>query len=169
MNIKIEGNPGTGNTFMEINIQHVEHFHTTAPDMPINNNGSRARTSAMTPNPQVEKDTRSEILTYVNSLRMHLADEWKSKYNRIWEEILDIEIISASIFHSGKQQGTNFNRNLVANIIHYLSEKGVYGNAYYTAKFAEDLEGNKDHSVRSALGKNPADDIVSRLNRYFER
>lgn len=31
MNIKIEGDPGTGNTFMEIHIQHVEHFHTTVP------------------------------------------------------------------------------------------------------------------------------------------
>ena len=27
MEIKIEGDPGTGNTFIEINIQYVESFH----------------------------------------------------------------------------------------------------------------------------------------------
>ena len=30
MEIKIEGDPGTGNTFVEINIQHVENFHASA-------------------------------------------------------------------------------------------------------------------------------------------
>lgn len=71
------------------------------------------------------------------------------------------------IFNPGKQQDTNFNRNLVANIIHYLDGRGVYKDNYNAALFAQILEGDKDHSVRSALGKYPSEDIVSRLNRHF--
>lgn len=45
----------------------------------------------------------------------------------------------------------------------------AYGSNYNASHFAVLLEGNKDHSVRSALGGNPSADIVSRLNRYFEQ
>ena len=166
MNVKIEGDPGTGNTFMEINIQHVENFYPTA-SVPINNNSTRAKCQDII-RQKDEAMLRSEILAYVNSLRTHLADEWKSSYLQTWESILDTDLVSKSVYDPGKQQGTNFNRNLVANIIYYLSGKGVYGNNYTASLFAERLEGNKEHSVRSALGKNPSDEIVSRLDRCFE-
>lgn len=171
MNIKVEGDPGTGNTFMEINIQHVEHFYPTASSAPINNNGTRARKPEQVSQLQDSPDTasvRSDILAYVNRLRNSLADEWKSSYHKTWEAILDMEVVSRLVYNPGKQQGTNFNRSLVANIICYLSGKGVYGKDYNASHFAEHLEGDKDHSVRGALGRYPSDDIVSRLDRHFE-
>ena len=100
--------------------------------------------------------------------RTHLSDEWKYGYQRLWEDILDIKIVSEAIYTRGKQQRTNFNRNLVANIIHYLSCKGVYGRSYTAARFAVCLEGNKEHSVRSALGRDPSSDIVLRLDSCLE-
>lgn len=170
MNIKIEGDPGTGNTFMEINIQHVENFYP-ASYMPTNNNGSRARHQDI-PQQSIglvdESSLRSEILTYVNCLRPFLADKWKGNYQQMWESILDTDVVSEVVYHTGKQQGTNFNRNLIANIIYYLSVKGVYGDNYNASRFAERLEGDKDHSVRGALGKVPSDEVVSCLNHCFE-
>ena len=171
MNINITGNPGTGNTYMEIRIQHVDHFYTTSP-APINNNGTRVGQQD-TPQASIHQQNipslRDEILAYVDRLRPHLADEWKSTYLRTWEDILDLDIVASLVYSPGKQQGTNFNRNLVANIIHYLSGREAYGKGYNAARFAGYLEGDKDHSIRSALGKNPSPDVVSRLNRYFEQ
>ena len=167
MDINLNGNPGTGNTFMEIHIQHVDNFYSIAP--PNNNNGTRTETQATVFRPASDTALlRSEILAYVSHLRTFLADGWKGKYQQIWEDILDLDAVSASVYIPGKQQGTNFNRSLVANIIHYLDGRGAYGTGYNAARFAECLEGDRDHSVRSALGKDPADDIVSRLNSYFE-
>ena len=168
MNIDITGNPGTGNTFMEIHIQHVDHFHATAPA--DNDNGTRGSRQAVAPQTKVPADIaplRDDILAYVDRLRPHLADDWKSIYRRTWEDILDLDIVASLVYSPGKQQGTNFNRNLVANIVHYLSGRGAYGNDYNAAHFAWLLEGSKDHSIRGALGRDPSADIVSRLDRYF--
>ena len=174
MKIDIQGNPGTGNTFMEIHIEHVENFHTAVPD---NGNGSPINkdTRARHPRQPVQQrptediaDLRAEILEYVNRLRTFLADQWKGSYRQTWESILDIEIVSMSVYIPGKQRATNFNRSLVANIIHYLHGRGAYGDNYNAARFAEFLEGDKDHSVRGALGRDPSDEIVSRLDRHFE-
>ena len=169
MDVNLNGNPGTGNTFMEIHIQHVDNFYSIIPAK--DDNGTHAETQPAESYTSPTGDTaplRNEILAYVNRLRAFLSDEWKGKYQQIWEDILDLKAMSASAYNPGKQQGTNFNRSLIANVIHYLHDLGVYGTAYNAARFAEYLEGDKDHSVRSALGKNPSSDIVSRLNRYFE-
>ena len=111
---------------------------------------------------------RAEILAYVNKLRRYVNDEWKNRYTKIWEEIIDLEIIAQMVYTPGKQQGTDFNRNLVANIIHFLYSQKVYKEAYNASTMATALEGDKDHSVRAALGKDPSPVITSRLKRYFE-
>lgn len=115
---------------------------------------------------------REQILAYVSCLSGLVSDHWKSRYMKLWEGILDLDIVAGEVYSPGKQQGTNFNRNMVANIIHYLgnpqkAENRVYAD-YNAARYAEKLDGDKDHSVRAALGKAPSDDIVRRLDRYLE-
>ena len=110
---------------------------------------------------------RSEILSYVSSVRSHLASSWKNNYMKMWDDILNLPAVSAQIYKPGKQQGTNFNRNLVGNILHYLSSKGPFPN-YNAAQMAFSLEGDKDHPVRAALGKDPDRNVVADLDRYFE-
>ena len=171
MDIKIKGNPGTGNTFMEINIHHVDNLYTTAPVPSDNKDGTHAGRQGAAAQAAPPEDTallRREILDYVSRLCTYLADGWKSSYRRTWEDILDIGVVSAAVYNPGKQQKTNFNRTLVANIIHYLQGKGAYAGNYNAALFALILEGSKDHPVRGALGKDPDAGIVSRLNRHFE-
>jgi hypothetical protein len=101
MEIKIEGTPGTGNTYQEINIQHVDNFNPNATTV-INNYGMRdgnedgenmkkdgMRTSLRNTMKEPEENVditpiREEILNYVSRLRPNLMDEWKDRYMKIW-------------------------------------------------------------------------------------
>lgn len=157
-----------------INVGKVEHLNTnpTTVNTTIIYGSRQEETKAKAPEPKSQNPVetapiRDEILLYVSCLRTMLADGWKSRYQVMWADILDLEAVSSKVYDPGKQQGTNFNRNLVANIVHYLNGKGVY-REYNAARFSELLEGTSDHSVRAALGSNPNPDIVSRLDRYFE-
>ena len=174
MNINIKGNPGTGNTYQEITIQHVENYNPAATT--VNNYyGTRApgkkAASTSTTNEVIEiAPIRQEILNYVSRLRTFLVDEQKSGYMKLWKEILDLDIIASEVYNVGKQQGTNFNRSLVANIIYYMVKKNFFGdkNAYNASLFAVALEGSAEHSVRAELRMLPAADIISRLDCVLE-
>ena len=174
MDINIKGNPGTGNTYQEITIQHVENYNPAATT--VNNYyGTRAPGKKAASNSPSDgtidiAPIRTEILNYVSRLRSFLVDEEKSGYMKLWGEILDLDIIAGEIYNPGKQQGTNFNRSLVANIIYYLVKNGFFGdkNSYNSSLFAVALEGSAEHSVRAELRMLPADDITSRLDRVLE-
>lgn len=194
MEIKIEGNPGTGNTFQEINIGHIEHNYPTATTV-TNTYINGAREGTETAEPQSGqsaesvdystnlRDTmrepleniditpiRTEILNYVSRLRPYLADEYKSSYMKLWDAILALDIIEKYIYLPGKQQDTNFNRNLVAAIIYFLAKRGYFGEErkFNATQMAIALEGSGKHSVRNALKELPPDNIKSRLSTFME-
>lgn len=178
MEIKIEGNPGTGNSFSEVNIQHVENYNPAATSVTNNYYGDHREPASRQPKSGegtgTASDTidtapiRTEILNYVSCIRPYLSDSWKSRYMQVWNDILDLDIVAQTVYNPGKQQGTNFNRNLVANIIYFLDQQGAYSSKYSATTMAVALEGDKDHPVRAALGSLPPADITSRLNRMFE-
>ena len=132
-----------------------------------------ARSAPSAPVPQsvpekaVCRNTPREIIDYVCKVRCYLAEEWRSRFDKVWEELLSRKTISEAIYRVGKQQGTNFNRNLVANILYYMDRHGVYGRRYNAASMALALEGDKDSSIRAALRKEPSEDIMTSLDRYF--
>ena len=127
--------------------------------------GVQANDNSVKPDTQLLKKS---ILEYVSGRVTVLSDEWTQKYLKVWDEILDLDIVAAKVYDPGKQQGTVFNRNLVANIICYLGQKGAFKSPYNASLMARLLAGDSDNSVRAALGKSPDEKIVSRLNRYFE-
>ena len=63
---------------------------------------------------------RTEIMHYVSCLRPHVAKDKRDRYMQLWDRILGLPVVEKEIYDPGKQQDTNFNRNLVANIIHCL-------------------------------------------------
>ena len=110
-----------------------------------------------TRNPQLSKKS---ILEYVMRLHpLHVREEWREKYQALWEEILELPAVSATIYNKGKQQGTTFNRNLVANILHLMAEKKVLALTANATKMAEMLEGDTNASVRAQLGVMPPKEI----------
>lgn len=159
MDIRIEGNPGTGNHFTDIHIQHVETYAPNATTVINNHYGDKKplRQPSDAAGKEVERlRCRSEIMQYVDNLRPFVASPWKNRYESIWQDIMDIPEVAAAIYDPGRQKDTVFNRNLVANIIYIM-----YSNDVLTEKNATSLtkalEGNKDHAVRAQLVKEPDD------------
>ena len=62
---------------------------------------------------------------YVNRLMPVVAPDYKEDYSKIWLDILEEEAVSSVIYNRGKQQGTLFNRNLVAQISRMMALDGI--------------------------------------------
>ena len=119
--------------------------------------------------PAPENATRNPqlIIDYVMRMHpLHIREEWKEKYQALWEEILELPAVSATIYNKGKQQGTTFNRNLVANILHLMAEKKMLTTDNAT-KLAMTLEGTSDTSVRAQLGVMPPKEIESSVGKMI--
>lgn len=172
MKLDITGNPGTGNSFQEYNIQHVDNFNPNATTV-VNNyyDGKKRNVVEAQTSVTKDKDTaplRAEILDYVSRIKRYLSDDWKNGYEKLWNSILDLPEVSSQIYNPGKQQGTNFNRNLVAHIIYYIGmHEGAIPN-YNASTLTIALEGDKDHPVRRALGTAPDKDVAEKLKELLE-
>ena len=184
MDIKIEGNPGTGNTFQEIHIGTVQNYNPNATTV-INYNGTGG-TAIDNQNAEKTKSKsimemrdlppiHEQIMTYVSCLNTEDLVEpvWVGKkYMDLWNAILDIHEVETEVYNPGKQKGTSFNRNLIGNIIYYLAvqndnRKRVYKELNATL-YAERLEANPEHSVRLAMGKLPKEEIMKSLDKLLE-
>ena len=132
-----------------------------------NDKSGKSKVKSNIVNPD-KAQVKEQILQFVSPLVIKLNSEWISTYKKFWSEVLDLDILPDSIYDPGKQQGTVFNRNLVANIICYLSKRGAFNHPYIPSELARMLTGSAESSVRAALSKMPDEDIVSRLDRYME-
>ena len=184
MDIKIEGNPGTGNTFQEIHIGTVQNYNPNATTV-INYNGTNGELKdeqkadkPKAKGPMEMRDLppiREQIMTYVSCLNTKdlVNPEWLGKkYMDLWNAILDLPEVEDQVYKPGKQQNTEFNRNLVGNIIYYLAtrkedKKRVFKELNATL-YAEKLEANPEHSVRLAMGKLPSDEIKNALDKFLD-
>ena len=160
MDINIKGNPGTGNSFVDIHIGHVETYAPNAATVVNNHYGDRRK--AVSGNDGQIPDTeimrrQTDILQYAGRLReKYVAPECRNRYDAAWERILQLPEVADRIFEPGKQRDTTFNRNLVANIMYMMCDSGVISETNAT-KLCVALEGDKDHPVRAQLRQAPAD------------
>ena len=168
----IEGNPGTGNTFINIGTAYNVNPNATKVENTFiigsREEGEKAmeetagkKLGAMTLREMLKKDMidtgniQKEILNYVSCIRSKLKAEMDKRYEHLWAKIVEHEAFAVDLYDPGKQQCT-FNRNLVANIIHYLDSKGFYEEPYSAAAMTRALEAGEDqHPVRRALGQDP--------------
>lgn len=115
---------------------------------------------------------RAEILQYVSRVRPLLTEEAKSTFMKMWEDILDLPEVKSKVYDAGKQWGTNFNRDLVANILYHLRARKIYAvvyrDNYNGAKMAEYLEGNKEHTVKHALRDEPSKEIREAIDTMLK-
>lgn len=150
MKIEIDGNPGTGNSYIDIHDNHIEnlnpnattvitkHYHISGPisaaeEASLEAAADRAEAGGQEPAataPSRKKakalvDTeaiREEILTFVSKVRPLLDDAWKADYPKIWDDILNMQEVKEKIYDPGKQKHTNFNQYLVGNILYFMFE-----------------------------------------------
>jgi hypothetical protein len=186
MDIKIDGNPGTGNTFQEIifegPIQNVNPNATTvinynygkdvdATKQPAQKEDvASAKTKSKKQQEEVEDKPhiRKEILQYVDKVSTLVHPDYQDKYKKMWEGILDLNAVKPFLCRTGKQKKTNFNRTLIARILHHLSLRHLFAKPYTPSDFARALEGKYEASVRGELGKFPSDYISSEIDKYLE-
>lgn len=110
-----------------------------------------------TRNPQPDKKS---ILDYVMKLHpVYVRKEWQDKYEGLWKQIMELPAVAEKIYDKGKQQGTTFNRNLVAGILHLMAERKVFVPTAHATKLAEVLEGDANASVRAKLGEMPPKEV----------
>lgn len=168
----IEGNPGQNNTFINIGTAYNVNPNATKVENTFiigsKEEGNAAiaeatggkKLGAMTLREMLKKDMidtcniQKEILNYVSCIRPKLKADMDKRYDHLWARIVEHEAFAVDLYDPGKQQCT-FNRNMVANIIHYLDGKGFYEEPYSAAAMARALEKDDQHPVRRALGFDP--------------
>jgi hypothetical protein len=168
MEIKIKGNPGTGNSFTEVHIDNVQNYNPNATTIINNNYGTRKPHNTVSQGViEVDKDeVRLKIIKYVEKTLEYVAEDWKKKFKPLWEDILNIKEVDASVYDSGSQEGTAFNRVLVAGIIRILKDKGVYRKCT-NSSLGIALEGTYEHHVRQEIGKYPSEEIQNSIKQLL--
>lgn len=168
MDININGNPGTGNTFQEIHINYVQNFNPNATTVVNYNNGDKPK-AGIQPEQAIHDaertQRRAEIMAYVARLKDHVAREWQNRYDTLWTSVLDLPEVDAVAYLPGKQKNASFNRNLIANIIYIMCCHHVFATDNATTLTVA-LEGDKDHPVRAKLRDYPED---SQLAEHVEQ
>lgn len=167
MEINIKGDPGQGNTFQDIHIDHVDNFNPNATTVVNNYYGNKQKSvpAAEKVLQDAEREKRKDdILQYVARLTQYVSKDWKNRYETLWKNILALPEVEAEVYEPGKQKGTTFNRNLIANIICMMVRTEVFTTNNAT-HLTIALEGDKEHSVRNQLREYPQnDDIKEKIN-----
>ena len=187
----IEGNPGTGNTF--VNIGHVDHYNPNATSATTNitNNYYYGKEEAAaegedsSSKPGDKKlgnmtfremlkagyvDTgniQKEIMNYVSCIRPYVKDEMDKVYMHLWAVILDHEAFKIDLYDPGKQ-ACKFNRNLVGNIMHYLDDKGFYKEPYNQSEMTRAVEGDADNPVRKGFREYPDEKFCKVVDKIIK-
>ena len=116
-------------------------------------------------NPQPDKKS---IIDYVMKLHpVYVSQEWQDKYEWLWKQILELPAVAEKIYDKGRQQGTTFNRNLVANILHLLADKKVLTTNNAT-KLTIGLEKDENASVRAKLGEMPPKEVKDAVEEWLK-
>ena len=112
-------------------------------------------------------DMSAAIMDYVGRIKPVIVEDYQPKYEEIWLRILELEEVKKDIYDRGRQQGTIFNRSLVANIIHLMTIDNMVVKGTNDVRIAELLEPSKgkNHPVRSCLGLSPE----NRVKRAIEQ
>ena len=107
---------------------------------------------------------RKSIMDYVNRLMPVVASDYREDYANIWRDILEEEVVSSVVYERGRQKGTVFNRNLVAQISRMMMLEGIIIKETSDATMAELLEPEKGkaHPVRNQLGLTPDDSKITK-------
>lgn len=163
MDINIKGNPGTGNSFTEVHIDYVQNYNPNATTVNNYNYGDKRKATPLadTSLTETEREQRKvEILNYVNRLKDCVDKNWKNRYETLWHQVLNLPEVAELVFEPGRQKDTTFNRNLVANIIYIMCNRGVIAETN-ASTLTEILEHDKDHAVRAKLREYPEDSEIT--------
>lgn len=169
MDINIKGNPGTGNTYVAVENGGVYNNNpnaTSVTNITYNYNGNSTQHDAAIDDEE-KKMRKSELLKYVGKLKPLLKEEWKSKYDKLWLDILELPEVDSKIYNKGKQQNTIFNRNLVGNIIGIM-KSDIFPKNITVSALTKTLEGSDEHSIRAQIGQKAPKEIQEPIKTLID-
>lgn len=169
MEINIKGNPGTGNTYVAVENGGVYNNNpnaTSVTNITYNYNGNSTHHDE-TIDDEEKKMRKSELLKYVGKLKPLLKEEWKSKYDKLWLDILAIPEVDNKIYNKGKQHNTIFNRNLVGNIIGIM-KSDIFTDDITVSALTKALEGDDKHSIRAEIGRKAPGEIQEPIKKLID-
>lgn len=174
-------NPGTNNTYNEVNMGNNSIYVPGVTNLTIVNGGKPEDKVESEPKaslydrmrePDENKDltvAKRAILNYTSRIASMLKPEWMQGWERFWTGLLGLDVIENDICDITKQQGTTFNRMFICKIIHHLSRRDFFKETYNASAMTRALEGDSDHSIRThGLNLFPDDDVCKRIDSYIE-
>ncbi len=179
MEIKIEGNPGTGNTFIENKYEHVENNFPAVKEVTIiqgtDGQCHKQLTTAverLTTEDGDKVGKRADILKYVEKTLPFVLYQWKDKYMPLWNDILNLPEVDRIIYQRGRQQKTSFNRKEVLHIICYLGKHanggiGIFEDNYVATSIALQLADGCEKTTRPELGFNTTKTIQAAIEKLM--
>lgn len=166
LEIKVQGELGTGNTF--VNIGTVQNYVPNATTV-VNYNNYSVKDGSMTKTDDSDEHSlpdietrREELLRYVQKTLQFVIFKWKAKYMELWNDILDLEEVAEVIYDPGRQVGPIFNRKEMCHIICYLgryAEGGGIFEKYNATHIANSFADGGEKSTRPELGARPVKGI----------
>lgn len=183
----IEGNPGTGNTFIHIGTAYNVNPNATTVQNTFNittgadgesvlqeNDGKPGKKLGEKTIREMLKDDlidtgimQKEILNYVSCIRPLVKDDLDKLYMAMWGRIVEHEAFKVDLYAPGKQV-CKFNRNLIGNILHYLDGKKFYKVEYNQSEFTRRLEGDDQNAVRKALRFDPDEKYCAAVDEIIK-
>lgn len=172
MNIDKDKDLGTGNTFQEFNIGHVENLNPAATTVVNNYYGTRGIPQSNSQDPINKESIREEILQNVENTLQYVNFSWKNKYMALWADILELPEVESVVYDKGKQCGTRFNRKEVCHILCYLGKYADGGigifKTYVASYIAACLGAGNMNTLRSELGFRPSKEIQHAIDKLME-
>ena len=110
---------------------------------------------------------QKEIMNYVSCIRPKVKDELDRLYMQLWARILEHDVFKIDLYDSGKMD-SKFNRNLVANIMHYLDSKQFYKEPYNQSAMARAVEGDADNPIRKAFRFEPDEKYCKAIDEIIK-
>ena len=184
MELKIEGNPGTGNHYTEVKIGHIENNFPNVREVKIIKGADGQKTTVMSGGDETpagnnastdDKDKeakRQDILKYVGKTLPLVMYAWKDKYMALWNDILALPEVDSVIYKRGRQQKTSFNRKEVLHIICYLGKHanggiGIFEDNYVATNIALQLADGCEKTTRPELGFNTTKTIQVAIEKLM--
>lgn len=162
MDLNINGDPGEGNTYIDIKIGYAQNVNPNAKTV-INYNYGNQKPEYGDDDREIPDEEKAAlkvmILDYIAPLKAFVTDGWTNKIDKLWEKIFALKEVDAKIYKHGKQESP-FNRNLVANIISMMRDAGIYKKDTERA-YTIALEGDYEKPVRPQLSTKPSETIRS--------
>lgn len=164
MELKIDGNPGTGNSFTQVVIQAGGVYNNNPNATAVTNTSiiygdGKEQPGRVCMDDREKQILKTAILEFVGKLKPKVSTNWANRYDTLWVSILAIPEVDAVVYDKGQQKNTLFNRSFVGSIVKVLLDNKVFEQTASPTVLAPLIGEDGSESFRKEMGRYPSDEI----------